>query len=121
MIRACFASLVLLTVSSPAVSQDASGQTAFNPVIHPPPPTGRSGARMRLASGSADEGMRESLAYPRRMKRAERLSALARSGDCLTAFRIALREHDEPMAANLATACQLPAREVRSIRRMALR
>lgn len=121
MIRACFASLVLLAIASPALSQDGSGRAAYNPVIHSAPSANSSGVRTVLAGHSADNSMRESLSRPERVKRAERLADLANSGQCLAAYRIALRENDAQIAANLATVCDLPARDVRSIRQLSYR
>ena len=122
MTRACFASLALLALSGPALAQEAPAPTAQQPVVPSMTITrDTSHVRASLAGASADMSLRDSLRYPERAERAERLAALAHSGECRTAYRVALRESDKQMTANLARMCELPARDVFAIRRLSVR
>lgn len=120
MIRAGFTCLALLALSGPAMAQQAPGATSSYPIAEAPPAFDRSHAPRRLAGGFADRMMNRSVRSPERVARARRLAVLANSGDCLAAYNIALEEHDEEIAANLARECDLPARDVRTVRRTAL-
>lgn len=115
----------MLALSVPAVAQEAPapspGPAVQLPIFQSPMVLSTNGARDRLKGGSADYLMRDSVGYDERLGRAQRLAALATSGECPSAFRIALRESDYEMAENLATACELPARDVRSMRSFAPR
>ena len=122
MIRACFAFSALVALSGPVLAQEAPAPTAQLPVAQPQPMVRTTtAARDRLAGSDADFRLRDSVKYAERLGRAERLAALVGAGQCLSAYRVALREYDYQMAENLATACDLPARDVRSARRFALR
>src|SRR5688572_5664056 len=105
MIRAGFTCLALLALSGPAMAQQAPGAAFSNPVAAPAPALDRSHAAYGLAGAFTDRSMNRSIRSPERVERARRLAVMANSGECLAAYNIALEEHDEEIAANLAREC----------------
>jgi hypothetical protein len=111
---------MLLAMAGPALAQQSPGSAPSYPVVQSPTAVDRSHV-WAPPSGDFVDRMNRGDRSPDRVARAERLAALANSGECQSAYGIALEEHDVEIAANLARACDLPAPDARTVRRISHR
>jgi len=105
--RALIASLTVVLLSPVAV---AAQETAPRPPVHYEPGAPNVVLDRALQQSLVERGNSDRLRYIRdepveRWRRAERLSAMANSGQCVAAVQIARREGDNAMARRLSAAC----------------